>query len=81
VPVEHDKLFVIRLRGKCWLADDTEFGVKFVGYAGVLAGRHKGAFSIECSSQEIEEMARLEMEERGVRMGSDDMLETPDGRA
>lgn len=80
VPIEHDKMFVIRLRGKCWLVDaeKDDFKVSFVGYAGVLAGREKGAFSVQCGNDEIVAMAQQEMKDRGVQLSSEGMKEVPD---
>ena len=80
VPIEHDKLFVVRLRGKCWLVDAEKdnFKVSFVCYAGVLAGRHKGAFSVTCGNDEIVAMAQEEMKERGVQLSPEGMKEVPE---
>lgn len=78
VPIPHDAQTVIRLRGGLFIVPATDLKVSFVGYAGVLAGRHKGAFSIECDNQEIVEMAQAEMNERGVKVGTDDMKYTPE---
>lgn len=82
VPIPHDKLFVIRLRGKCWLVDaeKDKFKVSYVGYAGVLGGRHKGAFAVQCENEEIERMAKEEMQERGVQFSPEGMNEVPEGK-
>lgn len=78
VPIPNDTRTVIRLQGKLFIVPATALKVSFVGYAGVLAGRHKGAFSIECDNEEIVKLAEIEMKERGVKVGTDEMKYTPE---
>lgn len=70
VVLEHEKQTVIRLRGKWFLADSSEFVIKYLGEAGVLAGKVKGAFEISSCNEEINRMAKEEIEQRGVTMQS-----------
>lgn len=79
VPLQHDKQYVLRLRGKLWLVGQDKFRIEYVGYAGVLAGRHKGAFSVTCDDEEIIKMAKEEMAERGVMLTPDGAKEVRNG--
>jgi hypothetical protein len=64
VVLEHDEKTVIRLQKKWFLATVPEIKISFCGQVGVLAGKTKGAFSVEIESQEIQDMATKEMSER-----------------
>jgi len=66
VLMRHEKQHVLRLRGKCWLADNSEFKMEYAGYVGILGGRHKGAYTVNCIDPEIVRMAQEEMAERGM---------------
>jgi hypothetical protein len=78
VPIPNETQTVIRLQGKLFIVPATDLKVSFVGYAGKLAGRHKGAFAIECDNDEIAKLAQAEMDQRGVKVGTDDMKYTPE---
>lgn len=68
VPLEHDQQTVVRLRGKLWLAPASQFRVEFVEMSGVVGGRAKGTFSVECNNKFIEQMAQDEMTDRTVTL-------------
>ena len=47
------------------LASFSEIGIKFIGEAGVIGDKMKGAFLVEINSQELENLAKQELAQCG----------------
>lgn len=65
VPIEHEELIVVRLRGKFWLCTSDEITVGEPHELGVVNGRAKGCFPIELKDDDLIRMAQDELNERG----------------
>lgn len=47
-PVEHDSQTVVRVRGRFFLCQESEFSVQAAGPVGVIGGKMKGAHIVKC---------------------------------
>lgn len=61
IVIEHESQTVVRLHQKWFLASFSEIGIKFIGEAGVIGDKMKGAFLVEINSQELENLAKQEL--------------------